>query len=90
MKKRDPKFKPGTVVVFDPASFNPNFWDKLPEEDRIKYYGPLGYGSDKIKLFIYMSEINDSGHCVLIDMDTNENVIMRHTSDFRPATEEEF
>lgn len=83
-------FKPGTVVVFDPSSFNPNFWDKLPEEDRIKYYGSVGYGSKKTKLFVYMCEINDSGHCVLIDMDTKENVLMRHTCDFRPATDEEF
>ena len=83
-------FKPGTVVVFDPASFNPEFWDKLPEADRIKYYGPVGYGSKKTKLFVYMCEINDSGHCVLIDMDTKENVLMRHTCDFRPATDEEF
>lgn len=83
-------FKPGTVVVFDPSHFNPEFWDKLSEEDRIKYYGPLGYGSDKLKLFVYMCEVNDSGHCVLIDMDTGENVLMRHTCDFRAATEEEF
>jgi hypothetical protein len=84
------EFKMGSVVVFDPANFNPNFWDKLSEEDRIKYYGPLGYGSKKMKFFVYMCEINDSGHCVLIDMDTGENVLMRHTSDFRLATEEEF
>ena len=35
MKKKI-KFKPGTVVIFDPESFNPDFWDKLKEEDRIK------------------------------------------------------
>ena len=90
MKKREPKFKPGTVVVFEPSNFNPESWGKLPEEDRIKYYGPLGYGSQKVKLFVFVCEINNSGHCVLIDMDTNENVLMRHTSDFRPATDEEF
>jgi hypothetical protein len=32
-------FEPGTVVVFNPDSFNPEFWNKLPEKDRIKYYG---------------------------------------------------
>jgi len=83
-------FKMGTVVVFDPDSFNPGFWEKLPEKDRIKYYGPLGYGSDRKKLFVFVCEINDSGHCLLVDMDTGLNVLMRHTCDFRPATEEEF
>ena len=88
-------FMPGSVVVLDPASFNPDFWARLSEEDRIKYYGPLGYGLKKSKLFVYICEINDSsgresGHCVLIDMDTGQNVLMRHTCDFRPATQEEF
>jgi hypothetical protein len=83
-------FKPGAVVVFDPSSFNPAFWDSLSEEDRLKYYGPLGYGSEKTKLFVYVCEINDSGHCALIDMDTGLNVLMRHTCDFRAATEDEF
>lgn len=87
--KRD-GFKPGTVVVFDPTHFNPEFWNNLSEEDRLKYYGPLGYGSPKVKLFIYVCEINDSGHCLLVDMDTGLNVLMRHTCDFRAATEEEF
>lgn len=83
-------FKQGTVLVFDPTSFNPGFWEKLPEEDRIKYYGPLGYGAEKKKLFVYICEINDSGHCLLVDMDTGLNVLMRHTYNFRPATDEEF
>ncbi len=84
------KFKMGSVVVFDPESFNPAFWDKLSEEERVKYYGPLGYGSEKKKLFVYLCEINDSGHCLLVDMDTGLNVLMRHTYNFRLATEEEF
>ena len=37
----------GTVVVFEPNNFNPEFWNNLPEKDRIRYYGVLGYGSDK-------------------------------------------
>lgn len=85
-----PSFEPGTVVVFDPAHFNPKFWDNLKEEDRIKYYGELGYGSPRVKPFVYLCEINNSGHCVLIDMDTNKVITMRHTCDFRKATEEEF
>jgi hypothetical protein len=84
------EFKTGTVVVFDPESFNPNFWNKLSEEDRIKYYGSLGYGLEKKKLFVFVCDINDSGHCLLVDMDTGLNVLMRHTDNFRPADEEEF
>lgn len=38
-------FKKGTVVVFDPESFNKDFWKNLSEEDKIKYYGSLGYGT---------------------------------------------
>ena len=84
-------FEPGTVVVFNPAAFNPDFWDKLPEEDRIKYYGSLGYGSDKKKFFVFLTEIkNAPGHCVLVDLDDGHIETMRHTSDFRQVTEEEF
>lgn len=84
------KFNPGTVVVFDPAHRNPKFWDNLKEEDRVRYYGELGYGSKTKKLFVFLCEINDSGHCVLVDMDTNKVITMRHTVDFREATDEEF
>jgi hypothetical protein len=88
-------FEPGTVVVFEPQNFNPEFWNNLPEEDRVRYYGPLGYGAEKKKLFVYMCEIlcsdgTPSGHCVLVDMDDQHVETMRHTSDFRKATEEEF
>jgi hypothetical protein len=84
------KFKPGTVVVFDPAHHNPKFWDGLKEEDRVRYYGELGYGSERVKLFVFLCEINESGHCVLVDMNNNKVITMRHTIDFRKATEEEF
>ena len=88
-------FKPGSVVVFDPTHFNPDFWKNLSEEDRIKYYGSLGYGREKPMLFVYMTEIfnadgNPSGHCVLVSLEDQHIEIMRHTSDFRLATEEEF
>ena len=89
-KKKKRKFKQGTVVIFDPESFNPDFWDNLKEEERIKYYGELGYGSPKMKFFVFICEINESGHCVLVDMDTDKVITMRHTCDFREATEEEF
>jgi len=29
------KFKAGDTVVFDPSGFNPNYWNKLSEGDRI-------------------------------------------------------
>ena len=44
------KIKPGTVVVWTSENFNQDWWNKLSEEDRIKYYGVLGYGSNKPKL----------------------------------------
>ncbi len=93
-KKKRTKFKRGTVVVFEPKNFNSEYWAGLSEEDRVKYYGPLGYGQEKIKLFVFLAEILDpdgesSGHCVLADMDDGHVEIMRHTSDFRKATDEE-
>lgn len=92
-KKR--KIKRGTVVVFEPKHFNPEYWDKLPEEERIEYYGPLGYGAAKLKLFVYITKIrsadgDDSGHCVLISLDDQSVQTMRHTCELRPATDDEF
>lgn len=90
-----PKFKRGTVLVWDgPNLFNFDFWNGLSEEDRIKYYGPLGYGQDKKKLFVFLAEILDadgypSGHCVLAELN-DKIVTMRHTEEFRKATEDEF
>ena len=101
-RQQPPSFKVGSVVVLNQEAFAAGNWNGLSEEQRIKYYGPLGYGAKKPKLFIYMGEIlaepdtydhnrqYSSGHCVLIDMDTNKFEIMRHTSDFRLATEEEW
>jgi hypothetical protein len=89
-------FEPGTVVVFEPDNFNPEYWNNLSEEDRIKYYGLLGYGQEKKKLFVFICEILDSfdsrpsGHCILISLDDQQIETMRHTSDFRKATDEEF
>jgi len=90
------KFKQGEVLIWDPKNFNPDFWNKLPEKERIRYYSKYGYGSDKLKLFVYLCEITDpetkksSGHCVLIDMDTQAIITMAHTTEFRKATGEEF
>lgn len=94
-KKKERKFKMGDVVVFEPKNFNPSYWDNLPEEERIKYYGNLGYGEEKKHLFTFITAINDadgtdSGHCILISLRTQKVETMRHTSDFRKATDEEF
>lgn len=88
--KKKKKFKAGTVVVFDPRNFNPDYWNNLSEEDRIKYYGALGYGQEKLKLFVFSMHIkNAPGHCVLVSMDDSHTEMMRHTDDFREVTEEE-
>ena len=83
-------FKPGDTVVFDEKSFNQTFWANLSEEDKVKYYGPLGYGREKPLLFTFLCEHSpQSGHCVLINMETQQLETMRHISDFRLATDEE-
>lgn len=88
--KRKKKFKRGDAVVFEPKNFNPKFWDSLSEADRIRYYGPLGYGAKKTKVFVFLTEINQaSGHCVLVSLDDQTVETMRHTSDFRLATDDE-
>lgn len=88
-------FKPGTVVVWDPSGFNPEYWNKLSESDRVRFYGALGYGAEKQRLFVYLCEILDadgsSGHCCLVELGGDGHIeYMRHTTEFRPATGEEF
>lgn len=91
MKKKRKQFKRGTVVVFEPKNFNPEFWNGLSEEERISYYGALGYGQAKPKFFVYLTRIrNAPGHCVLVSLDDQTIETMRHDSDFREVTEEEF
>lgn len=93
-KFKNKKFKRGTVVVWEPKHFNQNWWKDLPEADRVKYYGALGYGSPKPKLFVFLSPIlsvhGDTGHCVLVSLDDQKVETMRHTDEFREATDEEF
>lgn len=94
-KKKERSFRPGTVVVFDPKGFNPEYWDNLSEDDRLKYYGALGYGKEKPELFVFLTEIraadgSDSGHCVLVSLSDQHIETMRHPEDFRAATDEEF
>lgn len=84
-------FSKGTVVVFEPNNFNPDFWNNLSEKDRVKYYGCLGYGLEKKKFFVFLTEVkNAPGHCILVDLDDGHLETMRHISDFREVSEEEF
>jgi hypothetical protein len=84
-------FKKGAVVVFDPESFNKDFWKNLSEEDKIKYYGSLGYGTNKKKFFVFLTEVkNAPGHCLLVDLDDGHIETMRHIYNFREVKEDEF
>ena len=87
----EPSIEPGSVVIFD---INKEHLKNSSEEEKIKWYGSLGYGS-KLHQFVYITAIydkdgNDTGHCVLISLDDQHVETMRHTSDFRLATEKEF
>lgn len=83
-------FLPGDTIVFDPTNFNPEYWDNLSESDRLKYYGDLGYGKEKLTLFTFLCEHSpQTGHCVLVNMDDQKLETMRHINDFRLVTDEE-
>ena len=82
-------FRPGDTVKFEINHLNDTFWQSLSEENRIKYYGPYGYGT-KLKLFTFITyHYPQLGHCVLMDMDTGQLLPMCHDSNFRLVTEEE-
>lgn len=83
------KFKCGDTVVFDPKSFNPNYWNRLSKEEKSKYYGHLHNDKDPILFTFLCHHQPQHGHCTLINMDTNEVLVMCHTGNFRLATEEE-
>ncbi len=86
---RNVELVPGDTVVWNPENFNPAFWDKLSERDRIRYYGDLGYGSKKRKLFTFLCHHRPQhGHCVLVSMDGKVET-MRHTSEFDLVGEDE-
>lgn len=79
-----------TVVWIGPEAFNKDYWDKVPEYDRIKYYGPLGYGSEKPVLFTFVCEHHpQNGHCMLVNMENQKIETMRHINEFRLAGEDE-
>ena len=83
------QFKIGDTVVFEPLNFNPAYWNATTEKERIKYYGDLGYGSDKLVLFTFICVHKPQDHCVLINMDNQKVETMRHWEDFRLVTDEE-
>lgn len=88
--KKERGFKPGTAVVFEPKNLNQEWWEKQTEEDLLKWYGPLGYGQEKQKVFVFLCEIRQApGHCVLVSLDDQKVLTMRHTDNFREATDEE-
>ncbi len=83
-------FKLGDAVVWTPHNFNSEFWKNLSEEDRAKYYGPLGYGADSPVVFVFITEINQaSGHCILVSLKDQSVETFRHTEEFRLATDDE-
>ncbi len=90
-KTKKPKsFKLGDTVVFDPTTFNPEYWDNEPETNKILYYGVLGYGAKKPHLYTFICEHQQQGgHCVLISMEDQHVETMRHTENFRLATDDE-
>lgn len=85
------KIESGTVVVFDKNLINSFVWNRMSQEEKIKNYGFLGYRSDKIKRFVFLCEIkNAPGHCVIVDLETQQLLTMIHTNILREVKPEEF
>jgi len=85
------KIEPGTVVVFDENLINSFVWNRMSQEEKVKNYGFLGYRSDKIKRFVFLCEIkNAPGHCVIVDLETQQLLTMVHTNILREVKPEEF
>jgi len=83
-------FRLGDTVAWTHENFNPEYWDNLSEEDRIKHYGPLGYGQDKPVFFTFICEHHPQlGHCMLVNMQNQQVETMRHTSEFRLVEDDE-
>ena len=81
-------FRLGDTVTFDPDSFNPSFWDGLTEEEKVRYYGPIGYKNDKT--FTFICEMHpQQGHCILIEIGTGRVETMRHTCDLKLVEDDE-
>lgn len=98
-KKKKRRIRRGDVVTLDLSTLG-NYSD----EDKRKYYWPLGYGEDKPRMFVFITRIYsqmkwgkkmkshrvDSGHCIIMDMDTRKFESMVHTANLRHAEEDEF
>lgn len=90
-------FKAGDTLIFDHSNLREEFWNKLTEEEKVRYYGQYGYEttwypgqSNRIKLFTFICEHSpQNGHCVLMDMDDGKLLPMCHMNNFRLATEDE-
>ena len=73
-------FKLGDTVAF---SKNCKSLKGLSEKERVEYYGELGYGQDKLKRFVFLTEMSpQTGHCVLVEIGNGKIHTMRHTDDF--------
>jgi len=83
-------FNIGDTVLFDCNNLNPDHWNNLSETQRLEYYGYLGYGDKRQKLFSFITEmIPQFGHCILIDISNGKIITMVHIDLLRLATEEE-
>lgn len=93
-------YRAGDTLVFDPESFNPEFWNRLSEEDKYRYYGSRFYHRPddwnnkfetlKPKLMTFICEHHpQQGHCVLMDMSTGQLYPMCHPCNFRLVSDEE-
>lgn len=85
-------FQIGDTLIFDPNSFDQEYWNKLSDEDKRKYYGDL-YNFDNPDdpyFFTFIAEhAPQNGHCILINMQNQKIETMRHISDFRLVNDDE-
>lgn len=83
-------FKLGDTLVFNPSSFNTEYWSELGEEKRIEYYGRFGYGQSEKYLFTFITEHTpQEGHCMLFCMNVQQIYYMCDMYKFKVALEEE-
>jgi len=85
-------FNLGDTVVFDPESFNQEYWNGESDENKRKYYGDIYNfdNPDKPFLFTFLAEHwPQLGHCTLVNMQTQQVETMRHMPDFRLVQNDE-
>lgn len=91
-RRDNKKFKPGDTLIFDPTSFNPDYWNGMTLDQQKRYYGDLYNfeNPEKPFLFTFICEhFPQHGHCVLVNMDNQKVETMRHISDFRLVKDNE-